>query len=117
MPEPTMQELLLQMQQQIKDSEQYKSLLTALRNYNDKTANFRETRGRGKLPLVTDKDKTALMALHKAIRDAAEPVLGDENEPAAIRQAVRLVTKKGRLLKETGVLFCQGPFKAAASFR
>ena len=92
MPEPTMQELLLQMQQQINDSQNYKSLLTALQNYNTKTAGFRETRGRGKLPLVTAKDKTALMALHKAIRDAAEPVLGDENEPAALRDIVRKIT-------------------------
>ena len=92
MPESTMQELLLQMQQQIKDSEHYKNLLTALKDYNDKTAGFREMRGRSKLPLVTDKDKTALMALHKAIRDAAEPVLGDENEPAALRDIVRKIT-------------------------
>ena len=92
MPERTMQELLLQMQQQIQGSEHYKSLLTALKNYNEKTAAFRQTRGRRKLPLVTAKDKTALMALHKAIRDAAEPLLASENEPAPLREIVRKIT-------------------------
>ena len=92
MPDPTLQELLQELQQQAQPSANHQALIQALKNYNDKTAGFRETRGRGKLPLVTAKDKTALMALHKAIRDAAEPVLGDENEPAALRDIVRKIT-------------------------
>ena len=92
MPDPTLQELLQELQQQAQPSANHQALIQALKNYNDKTAGFRETRGRGQLPLVTDKDKTALMALHKAIRDAAEPVLEDGNEPAPLREIVRKIT-------------------------
>ena len=92
MPDPTLQELLQELQQQAQPSANHQALIQALRNYDLQTAGFRETRGRGKLPLVTAKDKTALMALHKAIRDTAEPVLGDENEPAALRDIVRKIT-------------------------
>ena len=77
MPEPTMQELLDQLQaRQIRSANQ-NVLIQALRDYDEQTKAFRQLRGRKKLPLVTARDKTRLMELHKAVGAAADSVLGN----------------------------------------
>ena len=92
MPDPTLQELLQQLQQQAEPSEKHRALLAALQNYDLRTARFRQLRGRKKLPLVTARDKNELLALHRAVGRAAEDVLGDQNEPQALREIVKKIT-------------------------
>ena len=92
MPEPTMQELLNQLQaRQIRSANQ-NVLIQALRDYDEQTKAFRQLRGRSKLPLVTARDKTRLMELHKAVGVAADSVLGNEGEPQELREIVRKIT-------------------------
>ena len=92
MPEPTMQELLDQLQaRQIRSANQ-NVLIQALRDYDEQTKAFRQLRGRSKLPLVTARDKTRLMELHKAVGVAADSVLGNEGEPEELKAIVRKIT-------------------------
>lgn len=90
MPEPSLQQLIQQLQAQA--SEKHRALLDALRNYDTQTANFRQIRSRRKLPLVTAQDKTRLMELHKAIGSAAEEVLKDKGESKALKDIVKKIT-------------------------
>ncbi len=92
MPDPTMQELLRQYQQEAQPSEKHQALLQALQTYDAQTGNFRQLRGRKKLPLVTARDKTSLMELHKAIGVAADAVLQDDAEPQELREIVKKIT-------------------------
>ena len=92
MPDPTLQELFDELQQQAEPTKKHQALIQALQNYEAQTAGFRQTRGRSKLPLVTARDKTNLLALHQDIGKAAEAVLGDENEPQALRDIVKKIT-------------------------
>jgi hypothetical protein len=92
MPDPTLQELMQELQQQAQPSAKHRALIEALRNYDLQTANFRETRRRKKLPLVTARDKSNLLALHQAIGKAADQVLDDENEPQVLRDIVKKIT-------------------------
>ena len=92
MPDPTMQELLDQLQSQNNRSRNQAVLIDALRTYDEQTKRFRQLQGRKKLPLVTARDKTQLMELHKAIGVAAESVLGDKDEPEALREIVKKIT-------------------------
>ena len=85
MAEPTLQELLEQLQKQAKPSQKHQQLIDALNNYDLQTAGFRQTRGRSKLPLVTARDKDRLLELHNAVGSAADAVLGDPDEPEALR--------------------------------
>ena len=92
MPEPTMQELLDQLQaRQIRSANQ-NVLIQALRDYDEQTKAFRQLRGRSKLPLVTARDKTRLMELHKAVGAAADSVLGNEGESEELKAIVRKIT-------------------------
>ena len=92
MPEPTMQELLRQYQQEAQPSEKHQALLQALQAYDAQTGNFRQLRGRKKLPLVTARDKNALADLHKNIGSAADALLKDKEEPEALREIVKKIT-------------------------
>ena len=90
--EPTMQDLLNQLQSRSVRTARQNLLIEALRNYDNQTKGFRQLRGRSKLPLVTARDKTSLMELHKAIGTAADAVLKDDAEPQELREIVRKIT-------------------------
>ena len=92
MPDSNFQQLLQQLEGQAEQSQKYNNLLTALRAYDTQTANFRQTRRRRKLPLVTAKDKTRLMTLHLAIGKAADELLQDQTASKELRDVVRKIT-------------------------
>lgn len=92
MPDPTLQELLQQYQQEAQPSEKHQALLQALQAYDSQTKAFRQLRGRKKLPLITARDKNALIELHKAIGSTADALLKDKDEPEALREIVKKIT-------------------------
>ena len=92
MPEPNSLQQLVQQYQAQAQSEKHLALMEALRNYETQTANFRQTRRRRKLPLVTAQDKGRLMELHKAIGNAAEEILKDKGESQALKDIVKKIT-------------------------
>ncbi len=92
MPNPELQQLLQQLQSQDNLSPNHKALIDALQNYDRRTAPFRQLQRRRKLPLVTARDKTDLMALHTAIGSAAETLLASEDEPKELKDLVKKIT-------------------------
>ena len=92
MPNPELQQLLRQLQSQENLSPNHKALVDALQNYDLRTAPFRQLQRRKKLPLVTARDKTDLMALHTAIGSAAETLLASEDEPKELKDLVKKIT-------------------------
>lgn len=92
MPNSDFQQLLQELQNQEAPSPNHRALLEALLAYDVQTANFRQTRRRRKLPLVTAKDKTRLMTLHLTIGKAADNLLQDETASKELRDMVRKIT-------------------------
>lgn len=91
MPEPSLQQLIQQYRAQAQVSQKHAAFLQAILNYETQTANFRQTRRRKKLPLVSAQDKTRLMELHKAIGNTAEEILKDKTETKALKDIVKKI--------------------------
>ena len=94
MPEPTMNQLIDQLANQSENAnitQSYRDLVAALREYDSKTADFRQLKGRRKLPLVTSKEKEALMKLHKTIGDKSDDVLKNNPDNANLNSIVHKI--------------------------
>ena len=94
MPDPTMNQLIDQLANQSENAnitQSYRDLVAALREYDSKTADFRQLKGRRKLPLVTSKEKEALMKLHKTIGDKSDDVLKNNPDNANLNNIVHKI--------------------------